>query len=103
MYALVTITAGSEDEADAIATALVERRLAACVQTLPIRSRYRWKGDVTVDVEVLLLVKTRENRFADLCAAVTELHSYEVPEIVLVPIAVGSPPYLAWIDEALGA
>lgn len=100
---MVTTTAGSAQEADRIADALLERRLAACVQMLPVESRYVWKGDVTVDREVLLLVKTRQDRFGEVQAAIAELHSYEVPEILLLPVTAGWPPYLAWLDEAVEA
>ncbi|HEX4904136.1 MAG TPA: divalent-cation tolerance protein CutA [Acidimicrobiales bacterium] len=97
----MTTTAGSEEEAARIADALLERRLAACVQALPITSRYEWKGKVALEREVLLLVKTREDRFEEVRAAITELHSYEVPEILLLPVTAGAPPYLAWLDEAV--
>lgn len=94
----IQVTCGSVDEADRIADALVERRLAACVQQLPIRSTYRWDGEVQHDDEILLLVKTRAARFDDVAAAVRELHSYDVPAITAVPIVSGSDDYLAWID-----
>lgn len=95
----IQVTCGSTEEADTIADALVERRLAACVQQLPIRSTYRWEGAVQHDDEILLLVKTRAARFDDVAAAVRELHSYDVPAITAVPIARGSDDYLAWIDR----
>ena len=101
MHAVITTTAGSAEEAERIAGALLERRLAACVQTLPIQSRYVWKGEVAVEAEVLLLIKTRQDRFDEVSAAIAELHSYEVPEILLLPVTAGWPPYLAWLDEAV--
>ena len=101
VHAVVTTTAGSAEEADRIAGALLERRLAACVQTMPIESRYVWKGEVAHEREVLLLVKTRQDRFVDVQAAIAELHSYELPEILLLPVTAGWPPYLAWLDEAV--
>jgi periplasmic divalent cation tolerance protein len=94
----IQITCGSVDEADRIAEALVERRFAACVQQLPIRSTYRWDGAIQHDEEILLLVKTRAARFDDVAATVRELHSYDVPAITAVPIAHGSDDYIAWID-----
>jgi periplasmic divalent cation tolerance protein len=94
----IQITCGSVDEADRIAEALVERRFAACVQQLPIRSTYRWDGAIQHDEEILLLVKTRAARFDDVAATVRELHSYDVPAITAVPIALGSDDYIAWID-----
>jgi periplasmic divalent cation tolerance protein len=94
----IQITCGSQDEADRIAAALVDGRLAACVQRLPIRSTYRWEGAVQHDDEVLLLVKTVAARFDDVAATVRELHSYDVPAITAVPIVRGTDDYLAWID-----
>ena len=99
-HALVLTTAGSREEAAAIAEALVERRLAACVNVLPnVVSTYRWKGSVTVDDEWLLIVKTRRERFPEVRIVIRELHSYEQPEAILVPIEDGDPAYLAWIDD----
>ena len=94
----IQITCGTAEEADAIATALVERRFAACVQQMPIRSTYRWQGAVERAEEILLLVKTTRARYADVESAVLGLHSYEVPAIACVDISAGSPAYLAWLD-----
>lgn len=94
----IQITCGSAAEADRIADTLVERRYAACVQQLPIRSTYRWEGAVQHDDEILLLVKTRAARFDEVAATVRELHSYDVPAITAVPIVAGSSDYRAWID-----
>lgn len=93
----VQVTCGNEDEAHTIAEALVERRLAACVQRLPIRSVYRWRGSIERDDELLLLVKTTSSRVAAVTAAVLELHSYDVPAITVVEVAGGSADYLAWV------
>lgn len=94
----IQITCGSTEEADRIAEALVERRLAACVQQLPIRSTYRWQGRIEHDDEVLLLVKSVRARFAAVAGVVGELHSYELPALTAVEIADGTEAYLAWID-----
>ncbi len=94
----IQITCGSGEEAERIAEALVERRLAACVQQVPIRSTYRWRGVVERDDEFLLLVKTSERRVDDVTTAVLELHSYDLPAVTAVPLAGGSPAYLDWID-----
>lgn len=94
----IQVTCGSPEEADRIADELVARRLAACVQRLPIRSTYRWEGEVQHDDEILLLVKTRAARFDDVARLVRELHSYDVPAITAVPVVAGSDDYLAWID-----
>ncbi len=95
----VQITCGSPVEAERIADALVDRRLAACVQQLPIRSTYRWEGEVEHDEEILLLVKTRAERFDEIAATVADLHSYDVPALTAVAIVTGSDDYLAWIDD----
>ena len=101
--AVVFCTAGSEAEASRIAGALVERRLAACVNVVPgVHSTYRWEGAVRTDSEWLLIVKTRRERFEEVRAAIREHHSYELPEIVMLDIAEGDPAYLAWIDANVG-
>ncbi len=74
-------------------------RLAAGVQVFPISSTYRWKGEVIEDGEWLLVIKTRADRYADVEAFVLELHSYEVPQVIMIPIADGHLPYLDWIDR----
>lgn len=84
--------------ADRIATALVEERLAACVNVLPgLRSTYRWEGQVRRDDEVLLMIKTTADRLAALRARLPALHPYELPELVAVEAAGGLPAYLDWI------
>lgn len=103
-HLVVFITAGSPDQAAAIAQTLVEERLAACGNVVPgIRSIYRWQGAVHDDPEALLVVKTRADRFEELVRRVGELHSYDVPEIIALPLVAGSARYLAWLDEALDA
>jgi periplasmic divalent cation tolerance protein len=100
---VVLVTCGSAKEATRIARALVESRLAACGNIFqnPVRSIYRWKNKVESRKECLLLVKTSRSRFAKLQAAILRLHSYEVPEIIALPIAGGSPEYLAWLTESI--
>ena len=99
---LVLTTAGSQEEARKLANALVERRLAACVNILPkIDSIYRWKEKVEESQEFLLLIKTAEPAVEKLCHAILELHSYEVPECIVLPITAGSESYLKWIDESI--
>ncbi|MFY9805541.1 MAG: divalent-cation tolerance protein CutA [Candidatus Acidiferrales bacterium] len=100
---VVLVTCGTRREARKIARALVERRLAACVNEFgaPMRSVYRWKGKVESAAEFLLVIKTTKQRFAGLRAAVRELHSYEVPEIITLPVVEGSPAYLKWIAESV--
>ena len=97
---IVLTTTSSEDEAKKIAHALVERRLAACVNIVPqITSVYRWQGKVESANEWLLLIKTTHIAFPQVRDAIHELHSYEVPECVLLEIADGNQQYLAWIAE----
>jgi periplasmic divalent cation tolerance protein len=97
---VVFMTAGSVGEARRIADHLVEKRLAACVQVLPeIESVYRWKGELQNEKEVLILAKTCREQFEELEKSVRAIHSYETPEIVAVPVAAGSSPYLAWLNE----
>jgi periplasmic divalent cation tolerance protein len=99
---IVLTTVGLHQRAEELARALVERRLAACVNVIgPIRSIYRWKGVVENEQEYLLLIKTTADRTADLAAAFAELHPYELPERVELDIASGSAEYLAWIVEQL--
>ena len=99
---VILTTAGSQAEADRIAEALVHRRLAACVQIAAISSTYMWKGSVTREAEHLLLIKTPTRLYQGVEALIRELHSYEVPEIVQLPIEQGSAGYLNWISESTG-
>mgnify|MGYP006383139605 CR=1 FL=1 len=95
---VVFCTCPDEASAARIAHALVEERLAACVNRVPgLRSTYRWRGAVHEDSEVLLVIKTAEDRFEALRERVVALHPYELPEIVAVPITHGLAPYLDWI------
>jgi periplasmic divalent cation tolerance protein len=99
---IVLTTAGSAEEAQQIAHALVERRLAACINVVgPIHSVYRWKGAVESASEHLLVIKTTAARFPAVRDAIRELHSYELPECILVPVEDGSAEYLDWIAEAV--
>jgi periplasmic divalent cation tolerance protein len=101
-FVQVLTSTGSEEEARRISEALVERRLAACVQVAgPIVSRYRWQGEVEEAREWQCLAKTEASRYPEVEAAIRELHSYEEPEIVATPIVAGSAGYLAWIGESL--
>lgn len=89
------------DSAARIARALVEERLAACVQALPgVTSTYRWQGEVRVDAEVLLLVKTVTTRLDALKARIAALHPYDVPELLAFEAVDGAPAYLGWLAQA---
>ena len=97
---VVFVTCGSEEEGLKIAHALVQERLAACVNLMsPIRSIYRWEGKICDEKEWLLIIKTQTPRFDDLEKRVKALHSYSVPEIIALPIVTGSPSYLNWLEE----
>ncbi len=95
---VVLVTAPAEQKAVEIARALVDERLAACVNVLSgVRSIYRWKGEVCDDPEVLLVVKTTAARFEALRSRVVALHPYETPEVLALPVEAGSEPYLRWL------
>jgi periplasmic divalent cation tolerance protein len=99
---LVLTTCGSLEEARSIAQALVERQLAACVNIAPqIESVYRWQGKVETATEWLLVIKTTAEAFGTLREALLELHSYELPECIEIPIEGGSAAYLEWIGESV--
>jgi uncharacterized protein involved in tolerance to divalent cations len=98
-FVTVLTTTASETEAETIADALLAEQLAACVQILPIRSRYLWQGEVQRETEHLLLIKTREVLFEPVRAKIRTLHSYETPEIVALPITAGDVDYLGWIGD----
>ena len=99
MPCMVYMTAADEDEAGRIGRALVEERLAACVNVIPgMRSFYRWQGEVHDDREVVMIAKTREALLDALTARVKELHSYDCPCVVALPIAGGNPDFLDWIE-----
>jgi periplasmic divalent cation tolerance protein len=99
---VVLNTCGSAEEAERLARSLVDRRLAACVTVVsPVRSFYRWKGSVENAEEWLLVIKTSRPLFAKLRTALESAHSYELPEILALPVTEGSPDYLSWMDGEL--
>ena len=99
---LVLTTAGSEAEAGKIANALVECKLAACVNIVPrVHSVYRWEGKVETAEEWLLIIKTARNREEQVRAAILQLHSYKLPECIAVAIDGGNEAYLEWITESV--
>lgn len=102
-YRLVLTTAGSKEEARRIAHAMVERRLAACVNIVPqIESVYRWQGKVEEAQEWLLLIKTTSAAFQRIRDTIKELHSYDLPECISVAIEAGSSAYLKWLEGSVG-
>lgn len=100
-YCMIFSTAGSQTEADKIASALLENRAAACVQMTPIKSVYRWQGKIEHSDEIHLLIKTRDELYLKAQEIIKANHSYEVPQIVKVPINDGLPAYLKWIKDEI--
>ena len=101
---IVFITASGEDEAAKISRALVEARLAGCVNIIKnIRSIYRWQGKIEDEKEVFMVAKTRQELFGAFTKQVKELHSYTVPEVIAIPIVEGSSDYLQWLEEVTGS
>ena len=101
-YGVVLVTAGSKEEAGAIAHALVDAKLAACVSITPFQSVYNWQGEVHQDEEWQLMIKTDLSQFPNLEAKIRAIHSYELPEIIALPILQGSQAYLDWIGQQVG-
>src|SRR5262249_19464203 len=102
-YVIVLVTCGGKREAEKIARRVVESRLAACVNvsSASVRSIYRWKGKIEQAREFLLLIKTSRRRLSALRAEIERLHSYDVPEFLVLPVAGGSPAYLSWLEDCL--
>jgi len=99
-HCIIYITAGSKEEANKLSRGLVEEKLAFCVNAVPgIQSTYQWEGKIHVDDEILLIVKTRQDRYESLEQWVKQNHSYDVPEIISLPIQKGLPEYLQAIDD----
>jgi periplasmic divalent cation tolerance protein len=99
---IVFLTAPTVEEATRLADLLIGAHLAACVQILPeMESVYRWQGKIERQSEILLIAKTTAAKFAELEREVRALHSYDTPEIVVVPIVAGSTPYLKWLADSL--
>jgi periplasmic divalent cation tolerance protein len=100
---VVLVTCGSAKEAKMLAQTLVHRRLAACVNMLPgrVASIYRWKNRAATAKEVLLLIKTSQSRLRNLENEILRIHSYDIPEIIALPIAAGSKSYLCWLEESI--
>ena len=96
---LVLMTVSSEDEAKAIATQLVNERLIACANFFPIQSIYRWNNEICHEPEWQLVLKTDMSHFGTLKNRAIALHSYDVPEIIILPIADGYAPYIAWMKQ----
>jgi periplasmic divalent cation tolerance protein len=98
-HCLILVSCGSDNEAREIARELVASGHAAGVQIFPISSVYRWKGEVVEDAEWLLVIKTTTERYDQVEATVLEMHSYEVPQVIMIGIDRGHPPYLFWLEN----
>jgi periplasmic divalent cation tolerance protein len=102
-HIVVFVTTSTIDEADKIADVLVGQRKAACVNIVPqVRSRFWWQGKIESEEEALLIVKTRAALLDEVIGLVKANHSYEVPEVIALPIAGGNEDYLNWLDEETG-
>ncbi len=101
-YRVVLVTAPTAAEAERIAKRVVKKRLAACVNIVPkIGSVYRWEGEVAVEKESLLLIKTTKKALAKLKKSIKKLHSYDIPEFVVLKIDEGSEEYLKWLEKSV--
>jgi periplasmic divalent cation tolerance protein len=99
---VVLTTCGNDEDANALARVLVERRLAACVNAISkVASTYRWKGEVQQDQETLLIIKTTAPRLAALEQTIREHSKYELPELIALPVDAGGADYLAWVRESV--
>jgi periplasmic divalent cation tolerance protein len=99
-FIVILVTASSEEEAKKIAQSLVEKRLVACVNIIKdVQSVFRWKGKISDEKELLLIIKTRKKLYKNVEEEIKTLHAYEVPEIIALPIISGSKDYLYWVDS----
>lgn len=96
---IVIFSTAGKEQAGLIARMLVDRRLAACVNIAAVQSYYRWEGEFCEDSESLLLIKTTWERMAEVISAIREVHSYDLPEMIALPIVGGHPPYLQWLVQ----
>jgi len=102
MHIVVFVTASGKKEAEKIARALLTKKLAACVNMVGnIKSVFRWEGKIDSAQEVLLVIKSRKEKLAAITRLVKSLHSYQVPEVIALPVVGGYAPYLRWIDGTL--
>jgi periplasmic divalent cation tolerance protein len=100
-FFVVLCTAGV-DESEKIARLLVDEKLAACVNVAEVNSVFRWKGEFCKDKEALLIIKTEKKKVEGIIERIKEMHSYELPEIIAIPIVMGYDKYLAWMEESIG-
>lgn len=98
-YSIILTTTDSKSEAQNIAKALIEKRVAACVQIEQIESIYRWEGKITQEGEYLLRIKSTIDRYPQIESIIKKMHSYDIPQIIQIPITDGYEEYLKWIDK----
>ncbi|MBI5958102.1 MAG: divalent-cation tolerance protein CutA [Chloroflexi bacterium] len=98
-HLVVLVTASSSAQARRIARRLLQSKLAACVNMIPVESMFLWKGEIQEEEEVLMVIKTRSEAFDELMNAVKSMHTYDTPEIIAMPVVMGSREYLKWIDD----
>lgn len=96
---VVILSTVPQEKSEAMARALLDKRLVACINTLPVRSFYHWKGEFCDDREQLLILKTTQKKAEEVIAALKEMHPYDVPEIIAIPVIAGHAPYLEWVHE----
>ena len=97
-YCLIMTTTDTKENANAITKVLLEEKLVACVQSTTIQSAYHWQGKIIQSVEICLQMKTKRSLFEKIQTEIEHLHAYDVPEIIMVPMAGANPPYLQWIE-----
>lgn len=98
-YCVVMTTFADDENGKRIIETLISKRLAACVQVVPIQSYYHWDGKVNCDAEKLVLIKTRESLYAQVEETIVSMHAYDTPQVTQIPIKNGFPPYLDWISK----
>lgn len=96
---VVILCTAAPQEAGAMAQELVKQRLAACINSVPVQSTYRWKGEICNDPELLMIIKTTKEDADKTVAAIRAMHSAEVPEIIVLPVISGYTPYLDWVQQ----
>lgn len=99
---VVVLCTAPQGGADRIAEELVKEHLAACVSIGSVRSYFHWEGNLSAEAEDLMIIKTRSSVLQQLCKRIRELHSYQVPEIIVLPISGGDESYLSWLGESVG-
>ena len=98
-FCVITTTTDSKENADAITRSLLEKKLVACVQASTIESAYHWQGELTNSEEICLQLKTKRSLFENVQREIRQLHDYDLPEIIMIPLADADPDYLQWVKE----